>query len=216
MGVIMENRIRKYNTIVAILVFIGLPILLVATGESQNRSLLKEAISYLTILSFYMMLAQFFLARSNKKILNGHKMSKIIKLHKIIGYVFVGILIFHPFLIVLPRYFEAGIDPIDAFTTLLTSFNNTGVVLGIIAWCLMFILGLTSLFRNNLGITYKTWRIFHGILSITFIVLASWHVIDLGRHSNNTMTIYILIVTTIAVLLLLRTYLIKPTIQKEA
>lgn len=216
MGVIMEKQIRRYNTIAAILVFIGLPVLLVATGETQSRSLLKDAISYLTILSFCMMLAQFFLARSNKKTLKGHKMSKVINVHKIIGYVFVSILIFHPFLIVVPRYFEAGVDPLDAFSTLLTSFNSTGVVLGMIAWCLMFILGLTSLFRNNLGMTYKTWRVFHGILSISFIVLASWHVIDLGRHSNNTISIYIISVTGIAVLLLLKTYLVKPSIQKEA
>ncbi len=216
MGVIMEQRIKKYNTIAAILLFIGLPILLLVTGEYPNRSVLKDGISYLTIISFCMLLAQFFLARSNKNTLKGHKMSKIIKLHKVIGYVFVSILIFHPFLIVLPRYFESGVDPIDAFMTIISTLDNTGIIMGIIAWCLMFIIGLTSLFRNKLGMNYKTWRTVHGILSIAFIILASWHVISLGRHSSNTMIIYILSVTGIGVLLLLKTYLIQPTKQKEA
>lgn len=212
----MEKRIRKYNTIAAIIVFVVLPILLISMGENQDRSLLKNTISFLTIISFCMMLAQFFLARSNKNNLKGHKMSKIIKIHKIIGYVFVSILVFHPFLIVVPRYFESGVDPIDAFVTIISTLTSSGIIMGMIAWCLMFIIGLTSLFRDNLGLSYKNWRVFHGILSVAFIVLASWHVIDLGRHSNNTITIYIISVTAIAVLLLLKTYLVKPNIQKEA
>ncbi len=62
-------------------------------------------------------------------------MSKVIKYHKIIGYTFVIILFFHPLYLVVPRFFESGVSPVDAFITIITTLNQ-GVVLGIIAWCL--------------------------------------------------------------------------------
>ncbi len=170
----MEKRIRLYNGIAATAIFLGLPVLFFSMGDFPERSALKNGLSLLTIIAFCTMLAQFYLARSNKKILKAHKMSKIVKYHKYIAYTFVSILLVHPFLIVLPRYFEAGVDPIDALITIITSFNSTGVIMGIIAWCLILIIGLSSFFKDKLGMTYKTWRVFHGILSIAFITIVNF------------------------------------------
>ncbi|WP_096433713.1 ferric reductase-like transmembrane domain-containing protein [Labilibaculum antarcticum] len=207
----MEKRIKKINIIAAVFIFLGLPILFLGLGNYPARSILKEGISLLTIIAFCMMLAQFYLARSNKNILKDHKMSKVLKLHKYLGYVFVSILLIHPFLLVLPRYFESGVEPIDAFFTIITSLNSTGIVLGIIAWCLMLILGVSSIFRNRLGMNYKTWRVFHGILSIAFIATAAWHIIDLGRHIHSAMFIFIIVLSGIGIFLLLKTYLLKKS-----
>lgn len=205
----MENKIKIYNRIAAILIFIGLPILFWALGDVPKRSSLKETLSIITLIAFSMMLAQFYLARSNRQVLKEHKMSKVVKWHKAIGYIFVSILLIHPFLIVVPRYFESGIDPKDAFVTLITTFDSLGVILGMIAWVLMLLIGLTSMFRNQLPMSYKTWRVFHGILSIAFITLATWHAIDLGRHTDKAMSIFMLIMAAGGVLLLLKTYFIK-------
>ncbi|PKQ62340.1 FAD/NAD(P)-binding:oxidoreductase [Labilibaculum filiforme] len=207
----MEKRIRRYNIIVASIVFIGLPILFWALGDFPRRSSLKEILSVLTLVAFSLMLGQFFLARSNKKVLTGHKMSTIIKYHKYIGYIFVSVLLLHPFLLVLPRYFESGVEPTDAFITIITTTNSIGVVLGIIAYCLLLILGLTSIFRNQLKMSYKTWRVFHGILSIVFIAIATIHVIDLGRHTNTAMISYFVTLSGIGIFLLLRTYILKSS-----
>ncbi len=144
MGLVMDKRIKIYNTVGAIIVFLGLPLLFYALGDFPRRSVLKEIISVLTLVSFSIMLSMFFMTRANKRILNGHKMGHVNKLHRIIGYIFVGILMVHPFLIVIPRYFEAGVEPAEAFLTIITSFGSTGIILGIIAWSLMIILGLTS------------------------------------------------------------------------
>ena len=206
MGVIMEKRLRIYNLIGAILVFVGIPLLLYVLGEYPRRSILKETISLLTLLAFSLMLGQFFLARSNKAMLKVHNMSSVLKIHKFIGYFFVAILLVHPFLIVFPRYFESGVEPKEAFLTLITSFDRPGVILGMIAYGTMLILGITSLFREKLPMSYKTWRVFHGILSIVFIGFASWHAINLGRHTNKALSFYILILAFLGVLLLLNTY----------
>ena len=137
-------------------------------------------------------------------------MGKVIKLHKVIGYIFVSILMVHPFLIVVPRFFEAGIAPGEAFGTMLTTWDSQGIILGMIAWVLMLILGITSAFRKRLGMKYTTWRVFHGLLSIAFITLATWHAMDLGRHTDLPMSLYMGAIAGIGVLLLLRTYLFNP------
>jgi predicted ferric reductase len=117
----MGKKIRIYNLLAALLVFAGLPLLFWALGDFPRRTVLKESISLLSILAFFFMLGQFFLARSNRKVLKEHKMSGILKVHKFIGYFFIAVLLLHPFLIVFPRYFEAGITPVDAFNTILSN-----------------------------------------------------------------------------------------------
>jgi predicted ferric reductase len=205
----MENKMKIYNRIAAVAVFIALPVLMYTIGDFPRRTVLKEAISLLTILAFFIMLMQFFLSRANGKLLKGHKMGRVIKWHKVLGYVFVSLLLFHPFLIVLPRYYEAGIEPNDAFAELLSNFSQEGLMLGLIAWILMFIIGLTSLIRKWLPFTYSTWRVIHGFLSIAFILTASLHVINMGRHINEPMTWLIAILSISGVALLLKTYIFK-------
>ena len=157
------------------------------------------------------MIGQFFWTRTNRSAVANLKMSKVIKYHKIIGYTFIIVLLVHPVLLVVPRFFESGVAPVDAFITIITTFTNQGVVLGIIAWCLMLALGITSLARKKLPMKYKTWRVFHGILAMLFISIAAWHVIDLGRHSNLTMSILISMLTAGGILLLLKTYTFKKS-----
>lgn len=200
---------KSYRLIFVIGVLIGLPLLFWAMGDFSRRSILKESISLITLISFTMMIGQFYLSRSSRKILNLPGMGKVIKFHKILGYIFVGVLLIHPFLIVFPRYFEASVEPIEAFTTILTTFDSPGVILGIIAWSLMLIIGITSFFRNSLPMNYINWRLLHGILSLVFIIVASWHAIDLGRHTNLSMSILIIILSAGGVQLLLKTYISK-------
>ena len=205
----MENKIKIFNRIIAILVFIGMPLLFWALGDIPRRTNLKEAISILTLVAFSMMLGQFYLARSNRQILKEHKMSKVINWHKVIGYTFVSVLLVHPIFIVVPRYFESGVEPKEAFITIITSFDNFRVMLGMVAWVLMLIIGITSMFRDQLPMSYKTWRVFHGILSVIFIAVATWHATSLGRHTGTAMSIFMITMAAGGVLLLLKSYFTK-------
>jgi len=201
---------KRNNIILMVTVLIGLPLLFWAVGDFPRRTVLKEVFSVLTLIALSMMIGQFFITGSNRKMFQVKSMAKLVKFHKIFGYVFVGVLLLHPFLIVFPRYFESGVEPMEALTTLLTTFNSTGVILGIIAWLLILIIGLTSSFRNKLPMKYTSWRLLHGILSIIFIIVASWHAIDLGRHTNVPMSVFIIILSGSGVILLIKTYFSKP------
>ena len=190
------------------MVFTGIPLLIWALGNFPDRSLLKESISIMTILLFCQMIGLFFWSRANGYAAKTIKISQMIKFHKFIGYTCVVLMLFHPFFIVVPRFFESGVAPFDAFITIITTLNQ-GVVLGITAWCLMLTLGITSLIRKKLPMRYTTWRTFHGIVATILILTAAWHVIDLGRHSSIAMSILIILLTTGAILLLGKQYLLK-------
>jgi predicted ferric reductase len=193
-----------------LLVFAVIPLLIWAMCNLPERSLLKESLSLLTILAFFQMIGQFFWARTNRILVDTLKMNRVITYHKIIGYTFAVILLLHPFLLVLPKFFETGVIPVDTFITIITT-TNQGVLLGIIAWCLMLILAITALTRKKLQLNYTTWRLFHGILAILIICVATYHVIDLGRHSSLGMATFITILASSGTLLLLRTYFVKRT-----
>lgn len=208
MGVTMGAYIKSRFFRQSILIFMGIPLVIWATGNFPVRSLLKESLSIITILAFYQMIGQFFWARTSRSARMDLKMNQVVKYHKVIGYTFVGILFFHPIYLVVPRFFEAGISPFEAFVTIITTFNQ-GCVLGIITWCLMLVLGVTSFLRNKLPMTYKTWRVFHGTLAILFISVAAWHAMDLGRHATLAMSILISMLTASGILLLLKTYIFK-------
>ena len=140
------------------LAFAGLPFLVLALGEMPSRPLLKEVLSFLTLMAFFQLLGLIFCSRVIAWAAVGMTMSQRIKIHKMIGYTCVTLMLFHPLFLVIPRAFEAGVTPGDAFIILTTTLNR-GVVLGMVAWGLLAILGLTSLVRKALPMTYRIWRI---------------------------------------------------------
>ncbi len=191
--------------------FISLPVFFYATGDFPRRTVLKEAISLLTLIGLSLMLAQFFLTRSGNSLLPRYNMVKVITMHKIIGYALLSIFLVHPLLLVLPRYFEAGLEPADCLVTILRSYTHYGVLSGIFAWCLVFILLGTALFRKKMPLAYKTWVAVHKWLSITLIIFACWHAIDLGRHTNGLLSTYIVFLALCGIFLLLKDF-ISPII----
>jgi predicted ferric reductase len=200
----MNNHTNKLGILPGIVLFTGLPIFIYATGDFPRRTFLKESISLLTIIGFCLILAQFFLTRSGNCLGLRYNMVKVITIHKIIGYVFVCLFLVHPFLIVLPRYFEAGVEPTECLITILRTYSNPGVLSGLFAWCLMFLLFATALLRKKIPFSYKTWVAVHKWLSIAFIILACWHAIDLGRHTHRVLSFYIVFLALCGILLLLK------------
>jgi len=211
MGLSMELVIKKYNILVGLFVFICIPILLYALGDSFYRTTLKETLSIVTILSFTLIFSQFFISKINKDIKYGNKMNKVLNFHKYLGYFIIAVLFFHPLYIVIPRYFEAGVDPIYAFWIMITNYQSFGVLLGIVSWLLMLALGITSYLRLKLGLEYKNWKVFHGVISILFLLTATWHVISLGRHSDYAMSIFFILLLGISMIKLLNNYLLSGT-----
>ncbi len=210
MGIAIKLTAKIYTITAWLAVFIGLPLLFYALGDAPRRSLLKESISLLTLLGFSMMVGQFFLARSNEALLHLFKPSFIRKVHQYISYTAVGVILIHPFLVVLPRYFEAGVKPWDAFVIMLTTFDSLGIIFGLVAWLLLLVLIVFAFFRKTLIRRFRErycgWRNVHGKLAILFTVVALWHSIDLGRHTDAAMSIFFVIMALFGFVLLAKLY----------
>lgn len=197
------------NLVPVLVVFIGGPSILYAMGDFPRRRFLFEALSLTTILGFSILISQFFLSRSNKKLVQSIRMANVIKIHTFLGYLFIAILFLHPFFIVVPKFFDNGISPSEAFVTLITTFGSLGLIMGMIAYAIILILLITAFFRFKLHMNYRTWRNLHGFLTLLFVLIATWHVIDIGRHSNESFVVYYVLIAGSAVFFLIRTYLSK-------
>ena len=210
----MKPDAKIHAIITAAAVFIGLPLLFYALGETPRRSYLKEALSLFTLLSFSLMLGQFFLARSNHAALSLFKAPAVQTFHKYVAYGAIAVIALHPFFIVLPRFFEAGAKPWDAFWTMITSFDSLGILLGLFAWVAMIVLGVSAYFRMKLMKRFKNryrgWRSFHAVLAVSFTVAAIWHAIELGRHTDVAMSTFLIAIAAVGFTMLARLYWPDP------
>ncbi|WP_299788492.1 ferric reductase-like transmembrane domain-containing protein [uncultured Marivita sp.] len=192
----MKFTVQRATILCAIAIFVGLPLMFYALGDAPRRSLLKEAISLATLLAFAAMLGQFFMARSNTWLLSVFQPPQIQKVHKYIAYTAVAVILAHPALIVLPRAFEGGIRPWDALITMVTTFDNLALMAGFFAYLILVVLVVTAFFRKpiikRLSTHYRGWRYVHGGLAVSFTVLALWHAIALGRHTDIALSVLFL------------------------
>ncbi|THH36922.1 FAD/NAD(P)-binding:oxidoreductase [Aliishimia ponticola] len=211
----MKLTIQRATILAAIVIFVGLPLSFYALGDAPRRSLLKEAISLATLIAFAAMLGQFFMARSNTWLLSVFKPPQIQKVHKYIAYTAVTVILLHPALIVLPRALEGGVRPWDAFVTMITTLDNLGLVLGLVAWVLLLVLVLTAYFRKpiikRLATHYRGWRYTHGGLATAFTLLALWHAIALGRHTDPRMSALFIVLALIGFAMLAKLYWGAPS-----
>lgn len=211
MGIIMNKESYITNLSSLIISFIGVPILIFVLGDFPRRNTLSETISLITILGFSLLISQFFYSRINKRLVKKIRMVHVLRIHKFIGYVFISILLLHPFFIIVPKFFDNAVTPVEAFFKLITTFDSLGIMLGLIAYAVMLILLVTAFFRFKLHVKYKTWRNLHGYLTLLFVITATWHVITLGRHSNMSFSIYYVLTVTSGIFYLLRVYLFKTS-----
>jgi len=198
----MKSFLLKYLGVA-----IGLPLLLLLLGGYTRNAVYKELISILTILAFCLFIGQFFLTRFFRKALFDVKMSWLVKVHEWLGYGALGVIFLHPLLVVLPKFIESGLSPWEALTTIFFEVDNMGVVFGIFSWLLMFGLGAWAYFRKKIKLSYRSWRMFHGIMSAVFIATAALHVILLGRHVTAWFAASVVYGATIGVLHLLAEYI---------
>lgn len=200
----LENMMTTQQPVLPLrsgFLYIAMPLLLLALGYFPERALLKDFLSTVTILAFCLLTGQFFWTSSNTYIATPERLKKIRHLHITTGYACISIVFLHPFLLIVPHYYGNGATPTDALATILTTFTSKGIVLGIIAWLLLVTLGLTSLLRRKLPVRYATWRKMHELGAILFIITATWHAVDLGRHTSIAMSTLFIILASCGALM---------------
>lgn len=207
-----RNYILKFSTL--IITFIAVPLFLYFSGNFPRRTTLMETLSIITILAFFLLLSQFFTSRLNYKLMKQIRMVNVLAIHRFIGYVFISVILLHPFFIIIPKFIDNGVTPSDAFVRLITTYSTTGIIFGLIGYTIMLILMVTAFFRFKMHLHYRTWRRLHGYLTLFFVITVTWHVIDMGRHSNSSFTLFYLLVVATGIYYVLRKYHFKKIAKK--
>lgn len=181
--------------------YTGLPLIFFLLGNHPNRAVILEGVSMAVLLAFCLAMGQFYWSRTNSVSRKKVNMNQIRHTHEMLGYVSVVILALHPFLLVMPRFFSNGVKPLEALTAIVTTTSSLGVVLGMVAWVVLVVLGMTSMLRGKLPWGYQLWRKIHGALAMVFLLSGVGHAIDLGRHVHAPMAMLLLFLAVSGVVL---------------
>lgn len=104
--------------------------------------------------------------------------------HQILARLAALFILVHPFLYATPILtYPRPDDPTGALSL---GLSAPSVASGIMAWVLSLALILTAILRDQLFVTYETWRRAHGVGALVVVGLAVHHAMDAGRYSGAT------------------------------
>jgi predicted ferric reductase len=188
---------------------------ILALGEGlEFRGWIQHLVVLLNITGMAMFLAQFGLFGRISSISSRAGVDRSLLTHRRVGELLAIFFLLHPFLIVLPRLWIA---PQTALSDVWTTFTGPDATTGVFAWSLLIVWALMSKFRDHLGISYEAWHISHGIGFVAVAILATHHVVTVGRHGRYSEWFDALWIAlcTIAVAAVLYTYFVKPWRQRN-
>jgi predicted ferric reductase len=142
-----------------------------------GREFWREISVALGFAGLAMMSLQFVLTARFKAIKAPYGADIVYHFHRQVSLVAFVLILTHPLLL-----FTFSPDTLSLLNPLTAPWRARA---GLVAILLMLALISTSLWRKQLSLEYTTWRIWHGILATTAVVLAMVHVI-LARHYLNT------------------------------
>jgi hypothetical protein len=203
----MELNMKLLYWTLYLSVFCALPVLIVSMLGIPVRFLIHHIILYVSILGFAIAIGQFASTQIIHAFITHVSMKSMLKWHKLAGYCISIILLTHLALIIIDRLLVDEISFWDALGIIVT---EPTIITSIFAWFILLILLITSYFRKQLPLTHKSWRQIHGILFIAFNGFATWHIWDIGRHSNTIMAGYWVFFSITASLSLLMMYGREP------
>ncbi len=169
----------------------------------------SEILSAVWVLAMAAFFVQFALGgRIRKGALFGNidwSMTRHKRAGKYLGYLFF----LHPLLILAPRFLVSWDDGVTSLVSVLTA---SSMLTGLIAWGLMLVAVLMSVYKESLPLRYETWRLLHLLAFATVAILATLHVTGVGRHGQFQPTFNLLWWGLCAAVCALMAYnhLIKP------
>lgn len=181
---------------------------------AEPRSFRDELASGLGLVGFAMLLMEFFLSGRFRVISGRIGIDLTMRFHQLIARTLTLFILIHPFLYATP--FKSPL-PWDTTRLLTLGLDKASIVTGVIAWLLLAVLVLTSIFRRQLPYRYETWRVGHGIGAICIAGFGLHHALEAGRYSANpSLEVFWLVMFGLAALTMLYVYVITPWRQLRA
>lgn len=189
-------------------------LLLVPFVAAESLGMLYEGLysSVLSLLNLLAMMAffvQFPLAGRLKNVPLFSNVDWGMTKHKQFGK-YLGIFFFlHPLLILAPKML-LSVD--DMGLSVVSVITAPQMLTGLIAWAVMVVWVLMSIYKDKLAMRYEKWRLLHVLGFAVIATLAAFHITTVGSHGqyNQEFNFMWWSLYTLAMALLIYNYFIKP------
>lgn len=185
-----------------------LPLLLAAGQAAPRRAWLDELSTGMAMAGYAILLAEFALSGRFHRLSRGIGMDLTMRFHQWMALGALAFLIAHPIL-----YTDYGWRPAPGSLGAV-KLTPAATVSGLLAWLVLVLLVVFAWSRRHLPWSYEAWRLSHGIGALLLAALGAHHALDTGHYSQAPwLRGYWLAATGLAVLTLVRVYLVKPLLQ---
>lgn len=147
---------------------------LLAGPDIPGRGFWRELAVGFGFSGLSMMGLQFFLTGRFKWITSPYGIDVVYHFHRAISLLAFVFLFLHPAILILSA--PATLDMLNPLTA---PGWMTGGTVALLAFALIV---FSSLYRQKLGLSYEQWRIIHGAVAVTAVVLALWHMIGVNYY----------------------------------
>lgn len=172
---------KKHKLLIGYLLLLTVPFFATQMLDMDSKTGYAEFISIVNTLAVMAFFVQFPLGSRLKQLPLFANIDWSIKRHKQVGQWIGVIFLLHPVFILAPRFLMSFQDGVDSAFEVLTASQ---MLTGLIAWVLMIIWILLSIFKEKLPMRYETWRLIHVLGFVAITVLVTLHLISVGQHGQ--------------------------------
>jgi predicted ferric reductase len=182
------------------------PLALAALQMRFSRGWSADFSSGIAMAGLALLLAQFFTSGRFERTTGRVGIDLMIRAHQLAARLILLLLLLHP-------AFAAGLGsrPLtDAGTTLAGMLGSPALWTGVVAWVLLVVQIATAIWRDRLPVSYETWRIAHGLGSLTVAALGVQHALTAGVYTDRVLVAFWLALLLAAMAALAVVYVVTP------
>lgn len=172
---------RKQRLLFGYLLLLPLPFIAGLTLELDFKGWYAATLSLVNLVAMMAFFVQFPLGSRIKQLPLFANIDWSMARHKQVGKWLGVIFLLHPILILAPRF---AVSFNDGLISVREAIAAPQLLTGIMAWLLMMVWVLLSIYKDKLPMRYEAWRLTHLIGFIAITVLATLHITSVGRHGQ--------------------------------
>tara|TARA_R110001583_G_scaffold26571_2_gene95707 strand:+ start:8327 stop:9733 length:1407 start_codon:yes stop_codon:yes gene_type:complete len=172
---------RKHKLLIGYLVLLTVPFFATQMLDMDAKSGYAGLLSLVNTLAIMAFFIQFPLGSRLKQLPLFANIDWSIKRHKQVGKWLGVIFLLHPVLILAPRFLVSFNDGLSSAIEVVTAPQ---MLTGLIAWALMILWVLLSIFKEKLPMRYETWHLMHVLGFVTITTLVTLHLTSVGQHGQ--------------------------------
>ena len=204
-----SSRIAAFLLVGGYLLVTTAPLLL-AAGPG-HRPGLQELGSAVAMVGFAALLIEFLLSGRLRSLTDPVGMDALMRFHQFSGHVVLVLLIAHP---VLYAVFPVQTGLVEGRIVEPRGGGVLAGVTGFVAWFVLIALVFAAVLRDELALTYETWRISHGAGAALVALLGLVHTLDSGAAAPGVRWFWIAAVV-LALATLVHVYALKPWLKRR-